>query len=537
MRPSCTSIFIVIFFLLLGNAIWKLCSIWQSPNCNYFIQEVCYHSFLNDNPKLDLLVYLSDNSRNGKFELILQNEDFNYRNPHERDIDIQIPKTVQQNGTLFIHTLFVPSEHKKKYTLNDINKLIHSQDTTYIKGRLTKFAFPQSATFNLLKEGKETKKLHTPVAHLKSKYALVMCIEELHIPHNDIPHEIVRQMRVNPKSQFLPIANPDFLNMRLKELKEITPTTEKMTFKYVYSPVSLGKLRFYFQMEATLKEFKSLGFNEKDLDELKSVFGDTNLFLLCATMAIGSIHVLLDFLSFKNDVSFWRSHSSMAGLSTRTVLWRAFSQFVVFLFLFDEGTSLLVLIPAGIGTLIEIWKITKVCKTNMTISWSGVSFQRDKTESAAEAETRKYDEECMQYLSYVLYPLCIGAAVYSLIYQPHKSWYSWTINSVVNGVYAFGFLFMLPQLFINYRLKSVAALPWRAFTYKAFNTFIDDIFAFIITMPTAHRVACLRDDVVFLIYLYQRRLYPVDASRIDSGHGEVVPTDASEQDKETKKDK
>ena len=31
--------------------------------------------------------------------------------------------------------------------------------------------------------------------------------------------------------------------------------------------------------------------------------------------------------------------------------------------------------------------------------------------------------------------------------------------------------------------------------YKAFNTFIDDLFAFIITMPTAHRVACFRDDV------------------------------------------
>lgn len=97
------------------------------------------------------------------------------------------------------------------------------------------------------------------------------------------------------------------------------------------------------------------------------------------------------------------------------------------------------------------------------------------------------------------------------------SWYSWTINSMVNGVYAFGFLFMMPQLFINYKLKSVAALPWRSFMYKAFNTFIDDIFAFIITMPTAHRLACFRDDIVFLIYLYQRWLYPVDKSRIDDG--------------------
>ena len=39
---------------------------------------------------------------------------------------------------------------------------------------------------------------------------------------------------------------------------------------------------------------------------------------------------------------------------------------------------------------------------------------------------------------------------------------------------------------------------------QAFNTFIDDVFAFIITMPTSHRIAVFRDDVVFLVYLYQR---------------------------------
>lgn len=75
-----------------------------------------------------------------------------------------------------------------------------------------------------------------------------------------------------------------------------------------------------------------------------------------------------------------------------------------------------------------------------------------------------------------------------------------------------------------------------SFMYKAFNTFIDDVFAFIITMPTAHRVACFRgrfrrfqsvllfqftflllDDIIFLVYLYQRWLYPVDKKRIDAG--------------------
>lgn len=110
----------------------------------------------------------------------------------------------------------------------------------------------------------------------------------------------------------------------------------------------------------------------------------------------------------------------------------------------------------------------------------------------------------MKKLSYLMYPLCMLGAIYSLVYNTHKSWLSWLINSLVNGVYAFGFLFMTPQLFLNYKLKSVAHLPWKAFMYKAFNTFIDDVFAFIIKMPTMHRLACLRDDLIFVVYLYQR---------------------------------
>lgn len=207
----------------------------------------------------------------------------------------------------------------------------------------------------------------------------------------------------------------------------------------------------------------------------------------------------------------------------------------------DERSSLLILVPTGVGALIELWKCKKILK--MDISWKGIKKRPENTKDAvaqAEQETNDLDREGMKYLSYILYPLVIGYAVYSLIYHPHKSWYNWTLNSAVNAVYAFGFLFMLPQLFINYKLKSVASLPWRSFMYKAFNTFIDDVFAFIITMPTAHRVACFRDDIVFLIYLYQRWLYPVDKSRIDAGTsmGHVEEYEAIDQAPEEKlKDK
>lgn len=58
-------------------------------------------------------------------------------------------------------------------------------------------------------------------------------------------------------------------------------------------------------------------------------------------------------------------------------------------------------------------------------------------------------------------------------------------------------------------------MPARAMTYKFLNTFIDDLFAFTIKMPTLHRLATLRDDVIFFVYLYQSYAYKVDYTRVN----------------------
>jgi len=174
--------------------------------------------------------------------------------------------------------------------------------------------------------------------------------------------------------------------------------------------------------------------------------------------------------------------------------------------LYDSpNTSWLVLGTVGFSALIEIWKVTKVLKLDFRLNRGNKNEQ--------EKQTDTYDAIGMYYLSLVLYPLVVGWALYSLYTRPYRTWWSWFISSAANGVYAFGFLLMTPQIFINYQFKSVAHMPWRAMTYKVFNTFIDDLFAWIIEMPTVHKLATLRDDLIFFIYLYQLWIYPVDPKR------------------------
>ena len=82
-----------------------------------------------------------------------------------------------------------------------------------------------------------------------------------------------------------------------------------------------------------------------------------------------------------------------------------------------------------------------------------------------------------------------------------QSWYKFVLGSCYGFLLTFGFIMMTPQLFINYKLKSVAHLPWRMMTYKALNTFIDDILAFVINMPTMYRIGCFRTlhPLIFLL--------------------------------------
>jgi len=537
-----TRVILALFVAYILNFVYVIYTMFKPQDCIEAGQRCIGPTFqYNQLSTLKVALYTSQSSSSSRvsdMKLAWDSGDTSILERQEMDINLTLSLGTRNNGSLYAY-VFV-------YPIGD--SPFESEKSTLQSYKLTRYAVPKDEAFNLIQGSNQKNKTAQPVTHIFPKISIYVSVQQAIFDRWAIPSDIYQLLKIDKRGNYLPLLYIDGLSSLQRHLVHVTKEKRQVPIKVYFTPVSLGRLRIWSSVESTLDKMTDLGFTENDLDDLKGIFTDTNLYFLGMTFAISLVHMLFDVLAFKNDVSFWKQKETMEGMSTRTVVWRCISTTIIFFYLMDEKTSLLVLVPSGIGALIEFWKVKKALKIKITwTSWiPSVSF---KDKSKSEQETEEFDQQAMRYLSYALYPLLFGSAVYSLVYQPHKSWYSWVVRSLVNGVYAFGFLFMLPQLFVNYKLKSVAHLPWRAFMYKAFNTFIDDVFAFIITMPTAHRVACFRDDAVFLVYLYQRWLYPVDKTRANeygmvfeekkdvNKENELEGENVGDQVEESKKDK
>ncbi|KAJ8128768.1 hypothetical protein O1611_g4866 [Lasiodiplodia mahajangana] len=285
------------------------------------------------------------------------------------------------------------------------------------------------------------------------------------------------------------------------------------------------------------------GSDGSEIELIKEIFLDTNPWLLGVTVVVSIAHLILETLAFGSDIAHYRKKKDNVGISVRSILANVFMQAVIFLYLVDnsQNTSWMILGTQGIGIVIEFWKITTIVNVRVRPAPPGsfipyrIAFEDKYKLSETEEKTKEYDEIAFKYMYIAGVPLLIGYAIYSLYYESHKSWYSYIITTLVGSVYAYGFLMMVPSLYINYRLKSVAHMPGKAMMYKFLNTFIDDLFAFTIKMPFLHRLATLRDDVIFFIYLYQRWVYKIDYTRVNEfgqgGEDEELPKEAKAEPK------
>ncbi|KAJ9665384.1 hypothetical protein H2201_004461 [Coniosporium apollinis] len=483
-----------------------------------------------------------------KESLVVDEKEFMYgdwKESREIDTSFAVPREVQNNGTLFAHFYVAQSGNVMDPTAPnyDPTKAYHffRPLTQYLPKKKVKktknLLSAKNATEDVEEEPAPKERIIASYYHPNFTVSFVPDSGVQKYPQMaPAVRSFVHLDRTGSRDAsgqngwYYPILYVNTFWQLRDHMTELNSTVKRLPLRITLNNLNSWKFSLYATMDEGMKQNaqkaaqgQSISGDGSEFEQFKSILMDTNIYLLATTGVVTILHMIFEMLAFKNDVSHWRNKKDNVGTSVRTILANVFMQSVIFLYLLDnnDNTSWMILFGQGMGIAIEAWKVTKTVNVRLRETPPGsflpytVVFEDKHKLSETEQKTKEYDEIAFKYLYIIAVPLLLAYAAYSLMYETHKSWYSFIITTLVGSVYAYGFLMMVPSLYINYRLKSVAHMPAKAMTYKFLNTFIDDLFAFTIKMPTLHRLATLRDDVIFFVYLYQSYKYKVDYKRVN----------------------
>ncbi|XP_068616420.1 lipid scramblase CLPTM1L-like [Brachionichthys hirsutus] len=509
-RCSIAKVLLGVFVVYTLHTVWVLSGFLSTKPCDGGRGDLCITSYLAARPGLQLSVFTCLVPDNSQLNLAVKIHPFDPHSTFERQVNVSLPQETRANGSLYA----VVYVHKAGISPLEDSGEVH------FAAQLTAYTTPKR-TEEQRDMKRPSPRSANPVSHWKPHLPISMMSEDFTFSKAAVPSDVRRYMRVSQDGQqmiYLPLLLVDELSFRVRDLMEINSSIAQLPLTVSYEGISLRGFRFSVHLQDVVYSLRQFGFSEEYVEKIKETLVGSNLYLLVVTALITALQLMCEFLALKNDISSWRKKKKMGGMSRNTVLWRSLSTLLIFLHLLEE-TSLLVLLPVGLGACVEVWKVFKVFNFQPQLKNSKLHVKMDE----GERKTVEYDREASTYLSYLVYPLCISGAIFSLAYLHQKSYFSWLMNTLVTGVYAFGFLSMGPQLFINYKLQSVSHLQGAVLMYRGVNTLITDLcscasfFSSSESLSSPHQLSCFRDELLFFLYLYQRRQYNPKARKRESG--------------------
>jgi hypothetical protein len=523
----CASIFTVnnivsvLFFVYIGNAVSNLYRMSQVPVANEEILKTnIVRSHMSENQRFELLLYLTldpeshysksfylGNITDAVYSPEFSEESSKSSSGHEGKLfleDFDLPSQFCSNKTVFLHTVAV-SDRKV------INQRVYplSQQLIPIEDRDSKH-YLMTDDFN------ETSHLVYPYSSIPSTVEVGVILETRPMDGRQlIARGLGRYVDMRTKTIRFPLHVNPYVTPRDEYVS--LAQCPKVTLSVVYKPVGMS---YWMLSETLIQSFdnieKQMSVNEYDIDSFKMLITGSSMVKLAIVYLVSLLHFVFEYLSIKSDLSFWKSKTSFDGISESSISMNVGMGVISALYVIEQGESKIALYFILIKMAMNVWKIYKLRKSG-------------QSQNKVIEELHRDEARCMKWLMIALLPLVAAFCVYRLMHYKYRSWYSWAILSLTAASEVFGFVTMTPQIFMNYRLKSVEHLPWTALTYSFINTFIDDLFAFgIFRVPEVSRYSCLRDDIVFVIVCIQRWWYK--DRRVDE------PIEDQEK-KETKKDR
>uniref|UniRef100_A0A3B4BHA1 Lipid scramblase CLPTM1L n=1 Tax=Periophthalmus magnuspinnatus TaxID=409849 RepID=A0A3B4BHA1_9GOBI len=323
---------------------------------------------------------------------------------------------------------------------------------------------PDNSQLNLRRTSHKPKS----VSHWRPHLSIIMMSESFSFNKGGVPSDVRRFMRV--QVTYLPLLLVNELSFRVRDLMvEINRSSVQLPLTVSYEGISLRRFRFLVQLQDMIYSLRQFGFTEENIDEIKETLVGSNFYLLVLTAFITSLQLVCEFLALKNDISSWRGKSSMAGVSRKT-----------------GQKSILIIFDF----ILYMFLTSYLCHCSMVIF----------------VFLPYYFPQVSRYLSYLVYPLCISGAIFSLAYLRQNitatcPWINTNVAADLPHITCFNFVYFSVNISIT------------AFCFlQGFNTLISDLCYAVsfynpsLSLTSSHQLCCFRDEVFLLLYLYQRRV-------------------------------
>ena len=321
---------------------------------------------------------------------------------------------------------------------------------------------------------------------------------------------------------------PTKINFREKVFAPISYLTDFWTMSSELKPVEINrdgiskikvKLNFKFLTNFKIKYLKGIEFNSDLMEKTFQIPSSKDMFVellknnsmtyLTIMFTVNILHSLFSILGFASDISYYKNLKKLDGVYTKHLFFHLFQMFVAMLYVSIEGAHFIVKVELFIGLAIELWKLKKIFSISFKKAFPFISIKY-KIEFQ-QKESEDYETEAVNLMvKYLFSPVAVIYLAYRIYYYKHRlttGLFKFVIEYIFFLMNLFGFILLTPQIYLNYKLKSVEHLPLKALTFKFLNTIIDDLYAFAVKTPTLYRIFVFKDDVVFVIYICQIILY------------------------------
>ncbi|XP_043390770.1 cleft lip and palate transmembrane protein 1 isoform X3 [Chelonia mydas] len=233
---------------------------------------------------------------------------------YERYAELDIPESVQHNGSMYVHVYFTKSGFHPDPKQKNLYRRLATVHTSRMINKYKRRRFQK--TKNLLTGETEAdpemiKRAEDfgPVEVISHWHPnLTINIVDDHTPwvKGSVPPPLDQYVKFDAVSgDYYPILYfNDYWNLQ-KDYFPINETVERLPFRLSFCPLSLWRWQLY-AAQSTKSPWHFLGEDlyeqsDEEQDSVKVALLETNPYLLALTIVVSIVHSIFEFLAFKND--------------------------------------------------------------------------------------------------------------------------------------------------------------------------------------------------------------------------------------------